>query len=65
MYPSGFVDKTSGLQVRAFVDRGGTTSSGRPTTDGTLKAMSMKWFGADYTTPAGQFDINKIGQTVQ
>ena len=33
--------------------------------DGTLKALSMKWFGADYTTVAGQFDLSKIGQTVQ
>lgn len=64
MYPSGFVDKTSGLQVRAFVDRVNDIIR-TAHNDGTLKAMSMKWFGADYTTPAGQFDINKIGQTVQ
>ena len=41
---------------------GWTTSSGRPTRDGTMKALSMKWFGADYTTVAGQFDLGKIGQ---
>jgi polar amino acid transport system substrate-binding protein len=64
MYPSGFVDKTSGLQVKAFVDRVNDIIR-TAHNDGTLKAMSMKWFGADYTTPAGQFDINKIGQIVQ
>jgi len=64
MYPSGFVDKTSGLEVKGFVDRVNDIVR-TAHTDGTLKAMSMKWFGADYTTPAGQFDLSKIGQTVQ
>jgi polar amino acid transport system substrate-binding protein len=64
MYPSGFIDKTSGLEVKAFVDRVNDIIR-TAHTDGTLKAMSMKWFGADYTTPAGQFDLSKIGQTVQ
>jgi polar amino acid transport system substrate-binding protein len=64
MYPSGFVDKTSGLQVKAFVDRVDEII-GTAHNDGTLKALSMQWFGADYTTPAGQFDLAKIGQTVQ
>ncbi|MFL5673553.1 MAG: transporter substrate-binding domain-containing protein [Chloroflexota bacterium] len=64
MYPSGFVDKSSGLQVKAFVDRVDDIIR-TAHNDGTLKAMSMKWFGADYTTPAGQFDLSKIGQTVQ
>jgi polar amino acid transport system substrate-binding protein len=64
MYPSGFVDKTSGLQVKAFVDRVDEIIR-MAHNDGTLKALSMQWFGADYTTPAGQFDLAKIGQTVQ
>jgi polar amino acid transport system substrate-binding protein len=64
MYPSGFVDKTSGLQVKAFVDRVDEIIR-MAHNDGTLKALSMQWFGADYTTPAGQFDLGKIGQTVQ
>ena len=52
MYPSGFVDKTSGSRGQRPSSTGSTRSSGPPITDGTLKAMSMKWFGADYTTPA-------------
>lgn len=64
MYPSGFVDKTSGLQVKAFTDRVNEIVRAAHA-DGTLKAMSMQWFGADYTTVAGQFDLAKIGQQVQ
>jgi polar amino acid transport system substrate-binding protein len=64
MYPSGFVDKTSGLDVKAFTDRVDDIIR-TAHSDGTLKALSMKWFGTDYTTAAGQFDLTKIGQTVQ
>ena len=64
MYPSGFVDKRSGLEVKAFVDRVDEIIR-TAHADGTLKALSTKWFGADYTTVAGQFDLGKIGQTVK
>jgi len=64
MYPSGFVDKSSGLSDKAFVDRVDQIIAAAHA-DGTMKAMSMQWFGADYTTVAGQFDLSKIGQTVQ
>jgi len=64
MYPTGFVDKTSGLDVKAFVNRVNEIIAAAHA-DGTLKAMSMQWFGVDYTTTAGQFDLSKIGQTIQ
>ena len=52
MYPSGFVDKRSGLEVKAFVDRVDEIIRAAHA-DGTLKALSTKWFGTDYTTVAG------------
>jgi cystine transport system substrate-binding protein len=64
MYPSGFVDKTSGLDVKAFVARVDEIIQ-KAHADGTLKAMSLQWFGTDYTTPAGAFDLSKLGQEVQ
>jgi polar amino acid transport system substrate-binding protein len=64
MFPSGFVDKSSGLDVKAFVDRVNEIIR-KAHADGTLKQMSLQWFGSDYTTPAGAFDLNKIGQEVK
>lgn len=63
MYPSGFVDKTSGLDVTAFVTRVDQIIAAAHT-DGTLKAMSMQWFGKDYTTAAGAFDLTRLGQVL-
>jgi len=63
MYPTGFVDKGSGLHVAAFVDKVDEIIA-KAHSDGTLKAMSMRWFGTDYATAAGQFDLDTIGQTV-
>jgi polar amino acid transport system substrate-binding protein len=62
-YPSGFVDKSSGLSARRFVDRINQIIRGFHS-DGTLKRLSMKWFGKDYTAAAAKFDIDAIGQTV-
>ena len=64
MYPSGFVDKSSGLAVKAFVDRVNEVIR-TAHADGTLKAMSMEWFKADYTTPAGEFDLSLLNQEVK
>ncbi len=64
MYPSGFVDKSSGLDEKAFVARVDEIIQ-KAHADGTLKAMSMQWFGTDYTTPAGAFDLAKLGQDVK
>jgi len=63
MYPTGFVDKTSGLDVKAFTSRVDQIIAAAHA-DGTLKAMSMKWFGMDYTTAAGAFDLTKLGQVL-
>ncbi|MBI2763238.1 MAG: transporter substrate-binding domain-containing protein [Chloroflexi bacterium] len=63
MYPSGFVDKASGLSVAAFVARVDEIIAAAHA-DGTLKALSMKWFGADYTTEAGAFDLSKLNQQI-
>jgi polar amino acid transport system substrate-binding protein len=64
MYPSGFVDKSSGLDERAFVARVNEIIQ-TAHANGTLKGMSMQWFGTDYTTPAGAFDLAKLGQDVK
>jgi polar amino acid transport system substrate-binding protein len=63
MYPSGFVDKTSGLDVKAFTTRVDQIIA-TAHADGTLKTMSMQWFGKDYTTAAGAFDLTKLGQVL-
>ena len=64
MYPSGFVDKGSSLAEAAFVARVNDIIRAAHA-DGTLKSMSMKWFGADYTTAAGEFDLGVLGQDVK
>ncbi len=63
-YPSGFVDKSSGLEVKAFVDRVDEIVQGF-LADGTLKALSIKWFGQDYASEAANFDIDAAGQDVK
>ena len=63
-YPSGFVDKSSGLSVTRFVDRVNEIIGGLQA-DGTLKALSKKWFGADYATKAQTYDIDSINQKVE
>jgi polar amino acid transport system substrate-binding protein len=64
MYPSGFVDKGSGLSDAAFVKRVNEIIAAAHA-DGTLKALSIQWFKTDYTTVAGQFDLSVIGQDVK
>jgi polar amino acid transport system substrate-binding protein len=63
-YPSGFVDKSSGLSVRRFVDRVDEIVAGLQA-DGTLQRLSEKWFGEDYATGAQAYDIDSIGQEVK
>jgi ABC-type amino acid transport substrate-binding protein len=64
MYPSGFVDKGSGLSVAAFVARVNEIIRAAHA-DGRLKALSMEWFGTDYATGAGEFDMTKVVQDVK
>ena len=64
-YPSGFV----GQELRPQRARASWTASneiiGGLQADGTLKRLSMKWFGADYATKAQEYDIDSIGQKVK
>jgi ABC-type amino acid transport substrate-binding protein len=62
-FKTGYVDKKSGLGVGPFVDRVNQIMSGLHA-DGTMKRLSIKYFGHDFATKAGQFDLSKIGQHV-
>ena len=65
MYPTGFVDRFSSYDVKAFVAKVDQIVQGLHT-DGTLRALSKKdFFGIDYATKAGQFDMKTIGQVVK
>lgn len=63
-YPSGFVDKSSGLSARAFVTRVNEIIGGFHA-HGTLKELSVKWFGQDYASAAAGFDIAGLGQVIE
>jgi polar amino acid transport system substrate-binding protein len=63
-YKTGYVDKKSGLSVGPFVVRVNQIIAGLHA-DGTLKRLSIKYFGKDYATKAGAFDLSTIGQTVK
>jgi polar amino acid transport system substrate-binding protein len=60
---TGYVDKQSGLDVGPFVARVNEIVSGLHA-DGTLKRLSIKYFGKDYAAEAAKFDLSEIGQTV-
>lgn len=62
-YPSGFVDKNSGLDPGAFITRVNQIIQ-QAHADGTLFAMSEEWFGLDYTSAAAAYDIDALGQEV-
>jgi polar amino acid transport system substrate-binding protein len=61
---TGYVDKHSGLAVRGFVARVNEIVDGLHA-DGTLKDLSIEYFGKDYATHAAEFDLSSIGQTVR
>jgi polar amino acid transport system substrate-binding protein len=63
-YPSGFVDKSSGLSSTAFVVKVNEIVQGLQA-DGTLAAKSQKWFGHDYVKAAAAYDIDAIEQEVK
>ena len=63
-YPSGFVDKSSGLDAKAFVEKVNEIVQ-RAQADGTLKELSLKWFKRDYVKAAAAYDIAAIGQEVR
>ena len=60
---TGFIDKSSSLDQRAFVARVNETILSL-IADGTLPAASEKYFGTDYATAAAAFNMDAIGQTV-
>jgi polar amino acid transport system substrate-binding protein len=63
-YPSGFVDKSSGLSDRRFYDRVNEIVQDFQK-DGTLKQLSEKWFGTDYASGAQGFDLAGLKQEVK
>jgi ABC-type amino acid transport substrate-binding protein len=62
-YKTGYVDKKSGLAVGPFVDRVNKIMA-RLHANGTMKRLSIKYFGRDYATQAAKFDLSEIGQKV-
>src|SRR5688500_5060567 len=63
-YPSGFVDKSSGLDSRAFAAKVNEIIQAAQA-DGTLERLSRKFFGRDYIAAAGAYDIAAIEQEVK
>ena len=65
MYPTGFVDRYSAYDDKSFVAKVNSIVQGLHA-DGTLKKLSIKdFFGADYATKAGQFNLAVIHQVVK
>jgi polar amino acid transport system substrate-binding protein len=65
MYPTGFVDRFSQYDVKAFIARVDQVIRGLHA-DGSLKRLSIKdFYGVDYATKAGQFDLATIHQVVR
>ena len=65
MYPSGFVDKSSGLSAKAFVDRVNEIIRAAHA-DGTLKAHVARSGSGPTTRPRpGKFDLSLLGQEVK
>ncbi len=62
-YPSGFVDKSSGLSATAFYERVNEIIQ-QAHADGTLLALSEEFFGTDYASAAAEYDIDALGQEV-
>lgn len=63
-YQTGFVDRSSGFEAKAFVTRINEIIKGLHA-DGTLKKLSVEWFGKNYATAGADYDIAAIGQTVE
>lgn len=63
LYSTGFVDRKSGLDATAFLERIDGIIRGLHA-DGTLKARSIEYFGKDLASEAATFDLTSIGQVV-
>ena len=62
-YLTGFVDKSSSLEVEQFIARINQEVA-KLHASGALRALSRKYFGADYAGDAATFDVSQIGQRV-
>ena len=63
-YPSGFVDKSSGLDSKAFAAKVNDIVSAAQA-DGTLEALSRRFFGRNYIAAAADYDIDAIEQKIR
>jgi ABC-type amino acid transport substrate-binding protein len=63
-YPSGFVDKSSGLESRAFVAKVDEIVRAAQK-DGSLEKLSRRFFRRDYIPPAAAYDVDAIGQEIK
>ena len=63
-YKTGYVDRFSGLSVRRFVKKINHVVQDLHA-GGQLAALSTQYFGTDYATAAGEFDMSALGQTVE
>jgi polar amino acid transport system substrate-binding protein len=63
-FPAGFVDKNSGLSAKPFVEKVNAIIQAAEQ-DGTLKKLSLKYFGRDYVAQAAGYDINGLNQKVK
>jgi polar amino acid transport system substrate-binding protein len=61
-YPSGFIDKSSGLEVAAFAERVNQIVQ-QAQADGRMVALSDEFFGTDYASAAAEYDIDALEQT--
>jgi polar amino acid transport system substrate-binding protein len=62
-YLSGAVDRFSGLSVASFVDRVNTIVRQLQAT-GTLRRLSLHYFGVDFATKAKGFDTSSLKQDI-
>jgi len=62
-YKTGYVDHASGLSSTAFVAAVDKAMADLHA-DGTMQALSMKFFGTDYAAAAAKFDMTALDQTV-
>ena len=60
---TGYVDRDLALEPKAFVDRISEVIRDLHA-GGKLKALSQEFFGSDYASPAGAFDLSAVGQAV-
>jgi polar amino acid transport system substrate-binding protein len=63
-YPSGFVDKSSGLDAAAFVAEVDKIFQAAQA-DGSLERISRRFFGRNYIPAAADYDIDAIEQDVR